>query len=174
MPSIRSIWIPNTALTPSCHPWPGRCVTRSMWPRCPNRFPLQHCPSMGPLTLGATQQMVLTTAPSTGSVTSSNQHKPELPLPGKGELFGKEQTIYQARQPQYGGRCQSHHQGGCGAADRQGFHHDWQQPVDGERGEQPDPDRQRQGRSRGRCRGDGSQTGADRWWYARYLHLFRV
>ncbi|MFM7968181.1 hypothetical protein ACF2JD_07905 [Aeromonas sp. A-5] len=35
----------------------------------------------------ATQQMVLTTDPATGSVTSSNQHKPGLPLPGKGELF---------------------------------------------------------------------------------------
>ncbi|MFM5358796.1 hypothetical protein ACET95_17670 [Aeromonas veronii] len=61
----------------------------------PKSFPPATLPINGPLTLGATQQMVLTTAPSTGSVTSSNQHKPELPLPGKGELFGKEQTIYQ-------------------------------------------------------------------------------
>ncbi|HHQ4636160.1 hypothetical protein ACK37B_02385 [Aeromonas veronii] len=61
----------------------------------PKSFPPATLPINGPLTLGATQQMVLTTDPSTGSVTSSNQHKPELPLPGKGELFGKEQTIYQ-------------------------------------------------------------------------------
>lgn len=55
---------------------------------------LANLPPNGPLTLGATQQMVLTTDPSTGSVTSSNQSKPGLPLPGKGELFGKEQTVY--------------------------------------------------------------------------------
>ncbi|MEB8284676.1 polymer-forming cytoskeletal protein [Aeromonas veronii] len=57
-------------------------------------FPPATLPINGPLTLGATQQMVLTTDPSTGSVTSSNQHMPGLPLPGKGELFGKEQTVY--------------------------------------------------------------------------------
>ncbi|MFM5367027.1 hypothetical protein ACET85_14715 [Aeromonas veronii] len=57
-------------------------------------FPPATLPINGPLTLGATQQMVLTTDPSSGSVTSSNQHKPGLPLPGKGELFGKEQTVY--------------------------------------------------------------------------------
>ncbi len=61
----------------------------------PKSFPPATLPINGPLTLGATQQMVLTMDPATGSVTSSNQHKPELPLPGKGELFGKEQTIYQ-------------------------------------------------------------------------------
>lgn len=61
----------------------------------PKSFPPATLPINGPLTLGATQQMVLTTDPATGSVTSSNQHKPGLPLPGKGELFGKEQTIYQ-------------------------------------------------------------------------------
>ncbi|MGL5498675.1 MAG: DUF7305 domain-containing protein [Aeromonas sobria] len=55
---------------------------------------LANLPPNGPLTLGATQQMVLTTDPATGSVTSSNQSKPGLPLPGKGELFGKEQTVY--------------------------------------------------------------------------------
>ncbi|QPR53131.1 DUF7305 domain-containing protein [Aeromonas allosaccharophila] len=61
----------------------------------PKSFPPATLPINGPLTLGATQQMVLTTDPSTGSVTSSNQSKPALPLPGKGELFGKEQTVYQ-------------------------------------------------------------------------------
>ena len=61
----------------------------------PNSPKLANLPPNGPLTLGATQQMVLTTDPSTGSVTSSNQNKPGLPLPGKGELFGKEQTVYQ-------------------------------------------------------------------------------
>ncbi|WP_323896237.1 DUF7305 domain-containing protein [Aeromonas allosaccharophila] len=61
----------------------------------PNSPKLANLPPNGPLTLGATQQMVLTTDPSTGSVTSSNQSKPALPLPGKGELFGKEQTVYQ-------------------------------------------------------------------------------
>ncbi|WP_421345707.1 DUF7305 domain-containing protein [Aeromonas veronii] len=61
----------------------------------PKSFPPATLPINGPLTLGATQQMVLTTDPATGSVTSSNQHKPGLPLPGKGELFGKDQTIYQ-------------------------------------------------------------------------------
>lgn len=60
----------------------------------PKSFPPATLPINGPLTLGATQQMVLTTDPATGSVTSSNQHKPGLPLPGKGELFGKEQTVY--------------------------------------------------------------------------------
>ncbi|MFQ2040050.1 hypothetical protein [Aeromonas sp. s11] len=61
----------------------------------PKSFPPATLPINGPLTLGATQQMVLTMDPATGSVTSSNQHKPGLPLPGKGELFGKDQTIYQ-------------------------------------------------------------------------------
>ncbi|MGU5654416.1 DUF7305 domain-containing protein [Aeromonas allosaccharophila] len=61
----------------------------------PNSPKLANLPPNGPLTLGATQQMVLTTDPSTGSVTSSNQSKPALPLPGKGELFGKEQAVYQ-------------------------------------------------------------------------------
>ncbi|MCR3967418.1 DUF7305 domain-containing protein [Aeromonas veronii] len=60
----------------------------------PKSYPPATLPINGPLTLGATQQMVLTTDPATGSVTSSNQHKPGLPFPGKGELFGKEQTIY--------------------------------------------------------------------------------
>lgn len=60
----------------------------------PKSFPPATLPINGPLTLGATQQMVLTTDPATGSVTSSNQQKPGLPFPGKGELFGKEQTIY--------------------------------------------------------------------------------
>ncbi|MFQ1987960.1 hypothetical protein ACK34V_01140 [Aeromonas veronii] len=55
----------------------------------PNSPKLANLPLNGPLTLGATQQMVLTTDLATGSVTSSNQHKPGLPLPGK------EQTVYQ-------------------------------------------------------------------------------
>ncbi|WP_421258735.1 DUF7305 domain-containing protein [Aeromonas sp. 600886] len=60
----------------------------------PKSFLPATLPINGPLTLGATQQMVLTTDPSTGSVTSSNQQKPGLPFPGKGDLFGKEQTVY--------------------------------------------------------------------------------
>lgn len=51
-------------------------------------------PINGALTLGSTQQMVLTESPATGSVSSTNQHKPSLPFPGKGEVFGKEQTLY--------------------------------------------------------------------------------